>query len=67
MRMLLVRGLQFCQLPNTQAHKILWCLNKLPKCANLIHLSQKQALRVSHLIYFTYSIYPQRKSQNEVH
>lgn len=67
MRMFWGCGIQFCQLPNTQAHKLFWCLNKLPKWANLVHLSRKQTLRVSHLFYFTYNIYPQCKSQNEVH
>lgn len=33
----------------------------------MIHLSQKQTTRVSHLNYFTYSIYNQRKSKNVVH
>jgi len=33
----------------------------------MTHLSQKKTPRVSHLIYFTYNIYHQRKKQNEVH
>lgn len=65
--MLLVYGLQFCQLLNTQAYKIFWYLNKLLKWANLIHLSLKQTLRAPYLIYFTYNIYTQWENQNEVH